>query len=121
MWGGGLIYLTVQRVGPAQPAQRDEPAVADVIRHCLRYISSNVVKWPQIGMSCQSELVPPSTDRAADGSSVPLLRVRADIIGHARSKYVVKSQSRMVYNGRFIPQASCGVAGTASTGGREQS
>jgi len=34
------------------------------------------------------------------------VRVRADIIGHARIKYVGRSQSCMVENGRFIPRAS---------------
>ena len=33
--------------------------------------------------------------------------MRVDIIGHARIKYVVKYQSCMVQNGRFIPHASC--------------
>ena len=35
-----------------------------------------------------------------------VLRVRVNIIVHARIKYVGKSQSCMVSNGRFIPHAS---------------
>ena len=34
------------------------------------------------------------------------IRVRVDVIGHARIKYVVNYQSCMVYNGRLIPHAS---------------
>ena len=36
----------------------------------------------------------------------PSLRVRVDIIGHARIKFVCKSQPCMVLNGRLIPHAS---------------
>ena len=39
------------------------------------------------------------------------VRVRVNIIGHARIKYVVKYQSCMVYNGRLIPHASYSRAG----------
>ena len=63
--------------------------------------------------------VPPAPFSPPRGAHSILLRVRVDIIGHARIKYVGKSQPCMVEDGRLIPHASyysrpCACTGTGS-------
>ena len=49
---------------------------------------------------------PQRTGRVDGGGARKTVRVRVDIIGHARIKYVCESQSCMVSDCRFIPHAS---------------